>query len=210
MNYGLIPAAGKSTRLGGRTKLALPLAGRSVLERVIDALHGGGVEHVLVVIGPHVAELVPLAQNAGAEALLLPCETPDMRATVEAGLCALQERFRPRPNDCWLLVPGDHPTLDGSVIQQLLHAKTMVPERTIVVPSFQGKRGHPTLIEWKHVAEISRWPRAEGINTYLRRSAAETLELPVAADTILADLDTPEDYEKLLQFTATRQLGQAR
>src|SRR5207237_3552168 len=57
VGLALIPAAGKSTRMG-RPKLALPLGGRTVLEHVVAALRDAGVEHVLVVVGPHVPELV--------------------------------------------------------------------------------------------------------------------------------------------------------
>src|SRR3954452_21150957 len=83
--FAVIPAAGKSTRMG-RPKLSLPLGGRTVIEWVIDMLRRAGVEHVLVVVGPHVPELIPLAEGAGAHAYLLSKETADMRATVEAAL----------------------------------------------------------------------------------------------------------------------------
>src|SRR5262249_42597993 len=53
---GLIPAAGHSRRMG-RPKLALPLLGRPLLAHVVTALREGGADPVLVVLGPHVAEL---------------------------------------------------------------------------------------------------------------------------------------------------------
>src|SRR5262249_12245859 len=102
MTFALIPAAGKSTRMG-RSKLALALGEQTVLEHFIAALRSGGAEHVLVVLGPHVSELTPLAESAGASVLVLPEETADMRATVEAGLRWLEERFAPRPENAWLL-----------------------------------------------------------------------------------------------------------
>ena len=52
MTFALIPAAGRSRRMG-RPKLALPLAGRSVLEHVVGALQQAGVityEHDRVMI----------------------------------------------------------------------------------------------------------------------------------------------------------------
>src|SRR5205807_6089865 len=115
MTFAVIPAAGKSTRMG-RPKLALPLGGLTVLERVLGALRRGGVEHPVVVVGPHVRELAPLAQGAGAHVCCLAGETADMRATVEQGLRWLEERFRPRPGDDWLLVPADHPALAAGVV----------------------------------------------------------------------------------------------
>jgi len=196
MTFAVIPAAGKSVRMG-RPKLALPLGDRTVLERVVASLRAAGVEHILVVVGPHVPELLPLAKRAGTHVVQLTEETPDMRATVEAGLRWLEERFRPRAKDHWLLVPADHPTLDPSLVRLLLSARARSPDKSIIVPAHGGRRGHPTLIDWKHVAGMRALPPGEGLNVYLRQHARETLELPVNSVSVLCDLDTPEDYDRL-------------
>lgn len=197
--FGLIPAAGKSRRMG-RPKLALDVGGRSVLECVVEAVRGGGVSELLVVLGPHVAELAPRA--AGAHVLILDHDTPDMRATVERGLAWLEERFAPAPSDRWLLLPADHPTLDAGVVRRLLEAR-LESERSIVVPTFAGKRGHPTLLDWRHVAGVCALGPGEGLNVYVRRCGAEVQEVPFESAAVLADLDTPQEYERLRG--ATRQ-----
>jgi molybdenum cofactor cytidylyltransferase len=179
------------------------LGERSVLEHVIAALTRAGVNRVLAVVTPNVPELLPLAQSAGANVLLLPNETPDMRATVEAGLRWLEERYRPSESDAWLLAPADHPTLDESVVRQLIAARGAYPERSVMVPTYQGRRGHPTLIGWSHVAGIRNSPAAQGINAYLRSHGDATFEVPVASAHILDDLDTPADYERLLRDYAS-------
>lgn len=194
--FAVVPAAGHSRRMG-QPKLALPLAGRPVMAWVIDALRQAGVAPVLVVVGPHVSQLIPIAADAGAEVLALPEETPDMRATVEHGLRWLEERYEPTPQDSWLLVPADHPTLESDVVRRLLDARTKNSTHSIGVPRFAGRRGHPTLIAWGHVAGIRAWPAGQGLNRYLRAHAAETLEVPVGSATVLADLDTPEEYQRL-------------
>ena len=51
MIFAVVPAAGQSSRMGC-AKLTLPFAGRSVLECLLTALTQGGVDHVLVVVGP--------------------------------------------------------------------------------------------------------------------------------------------------------------
>ena len=53
MRFAVLPAAGKSTRMG-RPKLALPLGERTILEQVVAALRQAEVEHILVIVGPHV------------------------------------------------------------------------------------------------------------------------------------------------------------
>ncbi|MFL5340998.1 MAG: NTP transferase domain-containing protein [Gemmataceae bacterium] len=192
----LIPAAGHSRRMG-RPKLALPLAGGCILTAVIQTLKSAGVAEILVVIAPHVAELAPLARAAGAHVLELPAPTPDMRTTIEHGLAWLDERFHPSPDDAWLLVPADHPVLDVAAVRQLLDAFQNQSRWSLAVPTFGGKRGHPAAIAWRHVAGIRASPRDLGLNAYLRQHAAEMLEVPVDSDSILIDLDTPEDYQRL-------------
>ena len=79
MIYAIVPAAGQSTRMG-QPKLILPLAGRSVLEHVVSSLRAGGVDHVLVVAGPHVPGLPLIAALACARVCLLQDATADMRS----------------------------------------------------------------------------------------------------------------------------------
>lgn len=196
MKFAVLPAAGKSSRMG-RPKLALPLGERIILEHVLAALRQAEVAHALVVLGPHVRELARLAQEAGAHVCQLNEQTKDMRATVEHGLRWLEERFQPRPEDAWLLVPADHPALSSIVIGQLGQAWQTHPERSIFVPTFQGRRGHPLALAWQHVEGIRAHSADEGLNKYIRKHSAVVWEVPVANEEILWDLDTPEDYERL-------------
>jgi molybdenum cofactor cytidylyltransferase len=198
MRFAVLPAAGTSSRMG-RPKLALPLGDRTILEHVVAALHRAQVEHILVVIGPHVAELASLAESAGAHVCSLTSTTSGMRNTVEHGLRWLEEYFEPRPEDAWLLVPGDHPVLDASVVQRLESAYAAQPHFSIVIPTHKGRRGHPTLFSWKTVAAIRAHPAELGLNTYVRQCAAQTLEVPVDSAGVLWDMDTPDDYEWLRQ-----------
>ena len=198
MRFAILPAAGQSRRMG-RPKLTLPLGDRTILEHVIAALHKADVEHVLVVAGPHVPEITVLAERAGACACRLSTETADMRATVERGLDWLEESYRPRPEDAWLLVPADHPALDPAALRELDRSRITHPDFSIFVPTYHGKRGHPLLLTWRHVEGIRAHPRDQGLNAYVRSQTARTLEVPVENETILWDLDTLEDYQRFLR-----------
>jgi molybdenum cofactor cytidylyltransferase len=195
--FALLPAAGKSARMG-TPKLALPLGERTVLERVLDTLRSARVDDVLVVLGPHVAALRAMAEKAGAHVMVLDQETADMRSTVACGLDWLETNRRPRADDAFLLLPPDHPALSTEAIDVLLRARSVKESRaTIWVPTFEGKRGHPALIGWNHVAGIRAVPEGRGLNAYLREHLDETQEVACSAADILCDLDTPGDYESL-------------
>ncbi|HLW64108.1 MAG TPA: nucleotidyltransferase family protein [Gemmataceae bacterium] len=198
MVFALLPAAGQSSRMG-RPKLSLPLGDRTILEQVVRTFHEGGVREVLVVLNPAGEELAALAKKAGAHALVLADATADMRATVEHGLDWLEARFRPKPDDLWMLCPADHPVLEAGVIRQLLTAWENRGDNDILIPVCNGQRGHPAVIAWRHHGGLRAFSVDLGLNVYLRQHADQTLEVPVKSDSILFDLDTPEDYVRLLQ-----------
>jgi molybdenum cofactor cytidylyltransferase len=198
MILGLIPAAGKSERMG-RPKLQLRVGGGTVLDQVVNALRAGGVDHVLVVVAPQADELRRIADAAGADVLMLPEQTMDMRATVQDGLDWLQTRYSPASTDYWLLAPADHPAMDADVIRRLIDGAREVPSGSVLIPIWQGRRGHPVLIPWSHVEAIRGFPPNQGLNAYLRQCAGLVHEVPALTASILQDLDTPEDYERLLR-----------
>jgi molybdenum cofactor cytidylyltransferase len=195
--FAIVPACGHSKRMG-RPKLSLPLGKRTVIEHVVTALHGGGVDHVLVVIGPHIPELVPLVIQAKAEPFVLPEATPDMRTTVTHGLNWLATHFAPSSSDAWLLVPGDHPTLDPITVRTVCSAHHVLrPKPGAVVPVCNGRRGHPVLIDWSLTPSLLSFPTDQGINSFLRSRDVETFEVAVTNST-LDDIDTPEDYQRMM------------
>ncbi len=153
----------------GQPKLLLPLAGKTVLQHVIDAVRGAGVETVIVVIGPGQSDLAALAEQAGAAVLELENDTPEMRDTIERGLDWLQTHCQPAPDDGWLLLPADHPCIEMDVVLKLLQARESGAGPSIIVPTYQGQRGHPTWLAWEHVAGIRALPRGLGLNAYLRK-----------------------------------------
>ncbi len=182
----------------GRPKLLLPLSGSTVLEHALLAVQGAGIANVLVVVAPDAEELAQRADAAGAHVLRLAVDTPDMRSTCLHGLARIEAEFHPHNDDGWLLLPADHPTVRGDVVQALLSAAQDQPDKTIVVPTHAGRRGHPTWLRWSHVAGIRALPGEKGLNEYIRAHASETLEIPWPTDEILRDLDTPEDYQRMI------------
>lgn len=199
MIVAIVPAAGYSRRMG-RPKLLLPWMGRSILEHVVEALRVSGIARVLVVVGPHVPELIPLAQTAGADVHALKEPTADMRATIERGFDWIEANMSIAPS-AWLLAPADQPLVEARVVQRLMASFREQPAFSIFLPTYRGQRGHPVLLAWRHAAGIRRWKHDEGINRYIRHHAAECCEVPVVSKNVLADLDTPEDYQRLLAGT---------
>ena len=102
-----------------------------------------------------------------------------------------------KPTDAWLLAPADHPTLDAVRRSRTVRIVPRDPSHSILIPVHGGRRGHPALVAWRHVAGIRALPADRGINAYFREHASDVREVPVSSRGVLCDLDTPEDYERL-------------
>jgi molybdenum cofactor cytidylyltransferase len=112
-----------------------------------------------------------------------------MITSIQAGIRAL-----PAEIDGSLLFLVDHPLADSESIRALLdHAS---PDR-IVVPTFEGRRGHPVLFGSAILEEVLALPASEGANIVVRRDPGRIVQVSVNSPGILVDVDTPEDYRKL-------------
>lgn len=189
----IVPAAGWSRRMG-QPKLLLDLAGRTVIARVIEALHEAGIARCLVVVRPDDVALIQEVTAAGGEVVLPASDPPDMRASVEWGLRAVDRQ--PDPCDGWVLVPADHPTLNSALVRELIAAWSAIPGQ-IAVPLYEGQRGHPTVFPWSLAEEVFRLPPELGLNHILRCDPTRVQEVVVSDPRVLDDLDTPEDLHRL-------------
>jgi molybdenum cofactor cytidylyltransferase len=66
-----------------------------------------------------------------------------------------------------------------------------------VLPTFEGRRGHPVLFSSEVVEEILALPPSLGANIVVRKNPARIVEVPVSSPGILVDIDTPGQFEKL-------------
>jgi molybdenum cofactor cytidylyltransferase len=195
MIAALVPAGGQSRRMG-RPKLLLPIGGVTLIARVVSELRKGGAD-IVVVVAPAreiegASEVAAEATRQGAHVITPPEPTADMRASIELGLDWLERG--PAPSSL-VLAPADSPGLAGEVVARIL-AKAKAFPAAILVPAFQGQRGHPILLPWTVALEIKRLPAGSGVNALLARRNAEVIEIELGVASVVEDLDTPDDYEK--------------
>lgn len=193
----IIPAAGLSRRMG-KPKLLLPWRGSTVIANLIGELRTVGILNMFVVIRAGDQALQAAVQSAGGTTVCPVIDPPDMRTSVEHGLRAAWGHAGDQTNfDGWLLIPADHPIVSASTIESLI--VTWGPsQRQILIPTFHGKRGHPTLLSRDFASEVASIPPDCGLNWLIRNHGDCVREVPVLDPGVTMDLDTPEDYQRLL------------
>ena len=65
---------------------------------------------------------------------------------------------------------------------------------SIVVPTSDGRRGHPVLFPWLMAAEVPHLGPAEGLNVLVNR--AQAIEVGWPDEDPLVDIDNPADYRR--------------
>jgi molybdenum cofactor cytidylyltransferase len=190
--FALIPAAGRSRRMKS-PKLLLPWNGSTVLEHLIQTLARPQVAATIVVVRPDDVELQTVLQRTPATVVVPEHEPPQMRDSIEIGLRAIHDQFQPDARDAWLLIPADHPLVEVPVLEAMLLA-WQESSCSILVPKFGNRRGHPALLSWNIAERIPQLPPDVGIHELWHSNPQLITELPTNHESVLADLDTPEDY----------------
>ena len=184
----IILAAGSSARMGAFKPL-LPLGERSILEHVIETVRSSRIEEILVVIGHRAQELGPVVEKAGASAVF----NRDFEQGMFSSVCAGVRRLG-RPVDGFFLLPVDIPLVRPATFRRMAAAWGQRPGR-ICSPAFAGKRGHPPLVPAALIPAILKSPGVGGLQKVLENFEDRALDVAVADENILFDLDLPEDYE---------------
>ena len=176
----------------GQDKLLLPWGDVAVIESLLASWRASGVDEIVVVMRRDQTELQTLCSDA---TIVTPeVAPPEMKDSVLAALEHIREAFAPDDSDVWLLAPADMPKLDPAVVNQILTAHDPASP-AIIVPTSDGKRGHPVLFPWAFASSVESLSKTEGVNALLERLPVRKLECSGAS--IHGDLDTPDDYERL-------------
>jgi molybdenum cofactor cytidylyltransferase len=196
----VVLAAGRSTRMG-QSKQLLPWGalgrspGRSgtMIGEVVHRLRATRVHDIVVVTGAE-REAVEgaVAEAAQGDGRVRCMFNPDyaaseMARSLQAGLRALDPR-----DQAALVALADQPQSQPATVEAVLQRwrETLAP---VVAPVHAGRRGHPMLFD------RTLWPQLFSLSADANPRAvlqvAESIEMvEIASDTILADIDTPDEY----------------
>jgi len=190
--------------------MALPLAGRPVLHRVLDAL-ASAVDGVVVVTGHEAARVRALVREwqtgrgaaAGfARTVHNPNYAEGMFSSVLAGAHAVPGR------SFVFILPGDYPLLTTEVFLSLRAAalarafarRHPGPDgpADVFIPRHNGRNGHPLLLAPVCFAMLRDRGASSGAGT-LKEFLSEWHAAYIDAEDegVLLDMDTPEEYARI-------------
>lgn len=193
MISAIVLAAGFSSRMGALKQL-LPFGNHTVIEQVVSVLRSCAVDEIVVVLGHRHTEIVDVLSKWDIRPTVNPRYAEGMLSSIQHGWATVSPYA-----DGVMHVLGDQPQLEAIIVRELIAAYRK-SSAGIVVPMFDGRRGHPILLDARHREEILALGGNATMRNVLRAHAAEVQTAPVQTDSILRDMDTWGEYEREIRY----------
>jgi molybdenum cofactor cytidylyltransferase len=186
--WAIILAAGASTRMK-QQKLLLPFNGKTIIETVVENVARSVSSNILVVLGSHREQIQEQLVNS---AVKIGVNENYLDGMLSSAICG----FRALPGEAKaaLIFLADQPQIPAQVTDLVIKA-WIESGKGIVIPTFNGRRGHPVLIETRYKADIERLDPEKGLRVLSEKFKNDMFEMECSIPEILRDIDTPEDYE---------------
>ncbi|GAB1469948.1 hypothetical protein MASR2M66_08250 [Chloroflexota bacterium] len=180
----VILAAGKSARMG-QQKLLMPWGDTTVLGRVITVLRDSQIADIVLVTNSKTA-----ADISPDNLQIILNNDGEMLTSLQLGLRAVKPSAQAA-----LICLGDQPQIEEGSVRSI-SAAYLKNQSSLVVPSYQMRRGHPWLAARTMWDEILSLEPGSSMRSFLNAHAGEIEYVNLDTATVLQDLDTPEDYLK--------------
>ena len=191
MLAAVILSGGSSSRMGA-PKALLPYQGRPFLEHLLQVAAHPKIGLRRVVLGAHaepIAKQVPLR----AEEIVINDEwEKGQLSSIQAAIRSL-----PAETDGMLLCLIDHPLVSEPLVNELIEA-FYNQRASIVLPVYEGRRGHPVIFAASLYDELLQAPMDKGARAVVWAHAAEVLAVPTSEQGCVLNLNDPETLQRAI------------
>jgi len=161
-----------------------------VLQRCLRVLLSSQVGEVWVVLNKQTWELGERLRGPRVKLVHNPRFKKGMSTSIRKGIQAMGQK-----SQAVLIALGDHPVLNVNTVNALIRAY-VEKKGTIIVPIYQGKRGHPVLFDRRYGKELLKLKRDVGARALLERHRKEVYEFNSKSEGVVVDIDTWEEYRR--------------
>jgi molybdenum cofactor cytidylyltransferase len=186
---GIILAAGSASRMG-QPKLLLPWKGEMLI-RHSARIALSCLEPVIVVTGAWATETQDALTGLAVQVIHNPEWETGQSTSVRAGINALPEQTAAA-----IFLQGDQPYISTELIQNLVKSYKQT-RPTILAPYVGGKRSNPVLFDRSIFKVLCQLQGDAGARSIFAQYPPTSLIW--SDERLLFDVDTPEDYQKLIE-----------
>ncbi len=191
MLAAVILSGGPSSRMGS-PKALLPYQGRPFLEHLLEIISRPEIGVRRVVLGADaesIAKAVPLKAN---EMIINAQWEKGQLSSIQAAV-----RKLPAGTDGMLVFLIDHPLISSALVGELI-AQFYKSKKPIVLPVYEGRRGHPVIFSASLYPELLRAPLETGARAVVWAHADEVEEVPTNEEGCVLNLNDPETLNRAM------------
>ncbi len=192
MLAAVILSGGSSSRMGS-PKALLPYQGRVFLEHLLEVTSHPRIGVRRVVLGAHAEPIAKAVELQPDEIVINEEWEKGQLSSIQVALRSL-----PEGTDGILLCLVDHPLISTGLVNDLI-AQFYASRAPIVVPVYEGKRGHPVLFSKSLYAELESAPMDVGARAVVWAHAKEVHEHATTEEGCVLNLNDPDTLERVLR-----------
>jgi molybdenum cofactor cytidylyltransferase len=192
MLAAVILSGGSSSRMGS-PKALVPYQGRVFLEHLLAVTIHPRIGVRRVVLGAHAEPIAKAVELQPDEIVINEEWEKGQLSSIHAALRSL-----PAGTDGILLCLIDHPLISAELVNDLI-AQFYASRAPIVIPVYEGKRGHPVLFSKAVYTELEKAPTETGARAVVWAHAKELQEYRTAEEGCVLNLNDPETLERVLR-----------
>lgn len=190
-------AAGESRRMGEVNKLELMVNGIPMLRRTAATLMASKLQEIVVVLGHQAEKASAILEDLPLKFVYNKDYRNGQMTSVYQGLSSLSQAC-----DGVMICLSDQPLLQTDDVNILIDAFNQLghgdSHASVLVPTYQGKRGNPIILDYRHRQQILNGERNLGCKKLIEKNPELVSSYEMNNNHVVVDLDTPEEYAVLL------------
>jgi molybdenum cofactor cytidylyltransferase len=190
--WGVLLAAGRSTRMGGTNKLLAEVDGVPMVRRAAERLLAAPVAGSVCVLGHQADEVRATLKGLDIDFAENPDFASGLSSSLKAGIAALPEEVLGA-----LICLADMPAIESSDLARLVEAFRETDGKAVIRATHEGKRGNPVILPRNLFSSIASISGDTGARHIIESGAVPVVEVEFGAAASL-DIDTPADMERML------------
>jgi len=188
---GVILSAGKSERIGF-PKALLEINGERFVDFIIKRMRDAGIKDIIVVLGKDI-DLIKKEAKLDAEIVYNENWEGGQISSLRKAIRSVKKEI-----EAIIFTLVDHPLVKSSTYKKLIDIWKEDKDK-IIVPLYNGRKGHPTIFPRKFFNDILFKELKNGARSIIRENIEDVRYVVVDDEGIVIDIDTISDYKKFIK-----------